>query len=72
MAQNTEYLTRDEFRSEMQHYATKEDLAHLETRLIKWMVGSMLAAAGIAATMALAVQRFLESSCYNPRNEKRQ
>ena len=29
-------------------FATKEDLANLETRLIKWMVGLMVAASSIA------------------------
>ena len=32
-------VTRTELREELRHYATKADLANLETRLIKWMVG---------------------------------
>ena len=49
----------DTLRAETQaHYATKADLAQLETHLIKWVVGSALAAAGIAATVALVIQRF--------------
>ena len=48
----------DALRSETQtHYATKADLAQLETRIIKWVVGSALAAAGIAATAVLVIQR---------------
>ena len=43
-----EYLTKEDFRYEMQHYATKEDLAQLEARLVKWMVGSTVAATGFA------------------------
>ena len=31
-------ITRSELRQELEHYATKEDLAKLETRLIKWIV----------------------------------
>ena len=46
MAANAEYLTKDEFRREMRHYVTKSDLAQMETRLVKWMVGAMLASAG--------------------------
>ena len=60
MAANPEYITKDDFRQEMQHYATKSDLAQMETRLVKWMVGLMLASAGIAGTAALVIQRLLE------------
>lgn len=60
MAANAEYLTKDEFRREMRHYVTKSDLAQMETRLIKWIVGAMFAAAAISATAALVVQRLLE------------
>ena len=37
--------------------ATKEDLAHLETRLIKWFVGSMLAAVAVATALATLIER---------------
>ena len=54
------YLTKDDFHREMQHYATKENLAQMETRLVKWMVGLMIASAGIAATAAVVIQRLVE------------
>lgn len=60
MAANAEYLTKDEFHREMRHYVTKSDLAQMEMRLVKWMVGAMLASAWIAATVTLVVQRLLE------------
>ena len=60
MAANAEYLTKDEFHREMRRYVTKTDLAQMETRLVKWMVGLIFAAAGIAATAALVAQRLLE------------
>ena len=59
MAANAEYLTKDEFHREMRHYVTKSDLAQMEMRLVKWMVGAMFASAGIAATAAMVVQRLL-------------
>ena len=52
-------ITRQEFREELQevlqHYATKEDLAQLETRLIKWMVGITLSAAFGSAAVASSI-----------------
>lgn len=48
---------RREFR---EHYATKEDLAKLETRLIKWIVGQMLAAIVAASAVAVVVQQILD------------
>ena len=54
------YLTKDDFRREMRHYPTKEYLAQMETRLVKWMVGLMIASAGIAATAAVVIQRLVE------------
>lgn len=59
MAANAEYLTKDEFHREMSHHITKADLAQMETRLVKWIVGAMLASAGIAAMAALVVPRLL-------------
>ena len=60
-------LTREDLRHELRHYATKEDVANLradmaemETRLIKWIVGSVLAATGIAVAASVLVQRLLE------------
>ena len=48
---------RREFR---EHYATKEDLAKLETRLIKWIVGQMLAAIVAASAVAVVIQQILD------------
>lgn len=38
--------------------ATKADLHALETRLIRWMVGSVLTAAVIAGTIVSVISRF--------------
>lgn len=43
----------------MDSFATKEDLADLETRLTRWMIGMMLSSAGIAASAALVITRFI-------------
>ena len=53
-------LTKAELRAELKHYAAKADLAELETRLIKWMVGLMVGSIAIASSIALAVQRLTE------------
>ena len=54
-------ITREDLHRELQHYATKEDLAHMETRLIKWMIGSMLSAVlgsvALASSITFAVLR---------------
>ena len=68
MAADAAPLTRDDLRDELdrtlQHYATKADLADLradlhalEARLIKWMLGLMLSATGLAVAIAVAVDR---------------
>ncbi len=36
----------------------KADMAEFKADVIKWMVGLMLASAGLAATIALVIQRF--------------
>ena len=55
-------LTRKEFREDiLPHLATKTDLAELETRLIKWMVGLMVGSVIAASSVALLVQRLLAS-----------
>ena len=60
-------VTRTELREELQilrdemreYYATKQDLAELETRLIKWMVGLMVASSAVATSLALLIQRLI-------------
>lgn len=69
-ANNPSLVTREDLRQELQnelrHYATKEDVANLrtdisqaETRLIKWMVASVLAGAAVAAAITSVIQRFV-------------
>ena len=63
-----DYVTKTDLREELRYYATKADLAELETRmvermaamesrLVRWMIGmmfgSILAAAAIASVVAL-------------------
>ena len=63
-----DYVTKADLREELRYYATKGDLAELETRmvermaamesrLVRWMIGmmfgSILAAAAIASVVAL-------------------
>ncbi len=50
-------ITRSELREELQHYATKADLAKLETSLVKWIIGMMVASIAVASSVALFVQR---------------
>ena len=58
METTQEPLTRREFYDAiLPTLATKADLAEMETRLIKWMVGLMVAAIAAASTIALVVQR---------------
>ena len=54
-ASNEERLARIEAR--LDGFATKEDLARLETRLVKWMVGLMLGAAMLATAFATLIER---------------
>ena len=54
-ASNEERLARIEAR--LDGFATKEDLAQLETRLVKWMVGLMLGAAMLATAFATLIDR---------------
>ncbi len=54
-ATNEERLARIEAR--LDGFATKEDLAQLETRLVKWMVGLMLGAAMVATALATLIER---------------
>ena len=52
------YITYEEARD---IFATKADLAQMETRLVKWMVGMMLGGMATAATLALIIERILGS-----------
>ena len=50
---------REELHRELQHYATKADLAETKAELIKWIVGLMFGAIAAATTFAFAVERLL-------------
>ena len=57
-----ERLTRietrlDRFDGRFANFATKADLAELETRLTKWMVGLMVGATVAASSIAVLTQR---------------
>ena len=54
-----ERLTRIETRLEGfdERFANKADLAELETRLIKWMVGLMVGSVVAASSIAVLTQR---------------
>ena len=41
------------------HYATKADLAELETRLIKWMVGAIVTSTLIWASLVATIDRLI-------------
>ena len=53
-------LTRIEatLEAKLPTFSTKADLHALETRLIKWMVGSVLAAATVTGTIVSVMSRF--------------
>ncbi len=58
MATNYQPLTRREFYDAiLPNLATKADLAQLETKLVKWMVGLMLTSMIGASSIAYAAVR---------------
>ena len=59
MVTTGESITRSDLHEALMHYATKEDLAQMETRLIKWMVGMMLGTAAVAGTIGTIIARFV-------------
>ena len=59
MAAVEQPITRSELREELRHYASKADLAQMETRLTRWMVGMMLGAIVAASSASLLIQRIL-------------
>ena len=52
-------LMKEDLREELRHYATKEDLAQVGTRLIKWMVGLMVGSVAVASSIAILVERLV-------------
>ena len=58
MRQDSRSFREDMYR-ELQHYATKADLAEMKAELIKWMVGLMVASIAAATTFAFAVERLV-------------
>ena len=59
MATVEQPITRSDIESVLQHYATKADLAQLETRLIKWIVGAVAVSSTISATIVALVENLL-------------
>ena len=57
MPTNEERLARIE--ATLEHMATKEDVQGLRAELIKWMVGTGIGVAGVAATLVAVLMRFL-------------
>ena len=55
------HALREELHRELQHYATKADLAEMKAELIKWMVGLMVASIAAASTIAFVAQRLTDS-----------
>lgn len=60
------YATKKDLRDELRHNATKADIAderadmaQMETRLVKWMVGIMFGAAALSTSIALVIQRLV-------------
>ena len=53
------YQAKDDFRELMKHYATKEDVANSEIRLIKWLVATGIGSATVAVGLAVLVERLI-------------
>jgi hypothetical protein len=58
--------TKEDLRDELRHYVTKadiadvrDDMARMETRLVKWMVGIMFGAVALSTSMAVVIQRLV-------------
>lgn len=56
MQSEENYITYNQARD---IFATKADLAELETRLVKWMVGMMFGGMVAAAAIASAISNFV-------------
>lgn len=44
-----------------EHLATKADLHQMESRLLRWLVGTILASVGMASGITIALNRLLNS-----------
>ena len=49
----------DDLDRRLAYFATKADLANVETRLIKWMVGLMVGSIVAASSIAVLVERLV-------------
>jgi len=47
-----------QFQALIPHFATRADLASMESRLIRWMIGSWMAMAGLMTALMTALVRF--------------
>ena len=45
--------------TELRHLASKEDLAKLETRLIKWMIGAVATSTLLASAIVATIDRLI-------------
>ena len=45
--------------TELRHLASKEDLAKLETRLIKWMIGAVATSTLLASAIVATVDKLI-------------
>ena len=45
--------------AELRHLASKEDLAKLETRIIKWMIGAVATSTLLASAIVATVDRLI-------------
>ena len=58
-------ITRSELREELQNYATKSDLraeiAELETRLTRWMIGVLIGSTVAASAIATLIQTLIRN-----------
>ena len=63
MAMAEQPITRSELREELQNYATKSDLraeiAELETRLTRWMIGVLIGSTVAASAIATLIQTLI-------------
>ena len=51
------FVSKDEVRT---YYATKADIAQLESKLIKWLIGAVLSSATLAAALVSVIVRLID------------